>query len=113
VVRKPGLVLREMLRVGKRGIISFPNFGYWRIRGFLAVKGRMPVSRSIPYTWYETPNIHHTTIKDFREFVSANGGVIEREIPLLTENWHRATIRRVSLVPNLFADTAVAVVASK
>jgi methionine biosynthesis protein MetW len=113
VVRKPGLVLHEMLRVGKRGIISFPNFGYWRIRGFLAVKGRMPVSRSIPYTWYETPNIHHTTIKDFREFVSANGGVIEREIPLLTENWHRATIRRVSFVPNLFADTAVAVIASK
>ncbi len=110
VVRKPSLVLREMLRVGRRGIVSFPNFGYWKVRGYLGLRGRMPVARSIPYSWYDTPNIHHTTIKDFRDFVAANGGAIETEIPLLTENWHRASVRRVGVWPNLLADTAVAVV---
>ena len=110
VLRRPAFVLREMLRVGEKGIVSFPNFGYWRVRGYLASKGRMPVSRSIPYSWYDTPNIHHTTLKDFRDFVAANGGEIEREIPLITENWHRAEVRRVRVIPNLLADTAVAVV---
>lgn len=113
VVKRPAFVLREMLRVGKRGIVSFPNFGYWKVRGYLAARGRMPVSRSIPFSWYDTPNIHHTTLKDFRDFIDANNGVIEREIPLLTENWHRAEVRRVSFVPNLFSDTAVAVVRSR
>jgi methionine biosynthesis protein MetW len=110
VVRRPAFVLREMLRVGRRGIVSFPNFGHWKVRGYLALRGRMPVSRSIPFTWYDTPNIHHTTIEDFRDFVTANGGTIEREIALLTEGWHRAEIRRVTTWPNLLADTAVAVV---
>ena len=70
----------------------------------------MPVSRSIPYTWYDTPNIHHTTISDFRDFVAANGGEIEREVALLTEAWHRERVRRVRVWPNLLADTAVVVV---
>jgi methionine biosynthesis protein MetW len=109
VVRNPSLVLREMLRVGAHSIVTFPNFGYWRVRGYLALKGRMPVSESIPFSWYDTPNIHHTTLKDFRDFVAANGGVIEQEIPLVAGEW-RQRVRRVSFVPNLFADTAVAVV---
>ena len=109
VMRNPALVLREMLRVGKRGIITFPNFGYWRVRGYLAFKGRMPVSESIPFSWYDTPNIHHTTLKDFREFVAANGGEIEREIPLLAGEWHQR-VREVTWMPNLLADTVVAVV---
>jgi methionine biosynthesis protein MetW len=109
VMRNPALVLREMLRVGSRCIITFPNFGHWRVRGQLAFKGRMPVSESIPFSWYDTPNIHHTTITDFREFVSANGGEIEREIPLIAGEW-RQEIREVHFWPNLFADTAVAVV---
>ena len=74
VVRNPSLVLREMLRVGTHSIVTFPNFGHWRVRGYLALKGRMPVSESIPFSWYDTPNIHHTTLKDFRDFVAANGG---------------------------------------
>jgi hypothetical protein len=69
----------------------------------------MPVSESIPFSWYDTPNIHHTTLKDFRDFVAANGGVIEQEIPLIAGEW-RQTVRRVSFAPNLLADTAVAVV---
>ena len=109
VVRSPALVLREMLRVGSRGIITFPNFGHWRVRGDLALKGRMPVTESFPFSWYDTPNIHHTTLKDFREFVAANGGEIEREIPLSAGEW-RQEIREVKLWPNLLADTVVAVV---
>jgi len=109
VVRNPALVLREMLRVGARSIITFPNFGHWKVRGYLALKGRMPVSESIPFSWYDTPNIHHTTLKDFRDFVAANGGEIEREIPLSAGEWRRQ-VRQVKLLPNLFADTSVAVV---
>ncbi len=109
VVRRPAFVLREMLRVGERGIVTFPNFGHWRVRGYLALKGRMPVSRSIPFSWYDTPNIHHTTITDFRDFVTANGAAIEREISLVTREW-AGQIRRVHVWPNLLADTAVAVV---
>ncbi len=110
VVRKPAFVLREMLRVGERGIVSFPNFGHWRVRSFLALKGRMPVSKSIPFSWYDTPNIHHTTLVDFRDFVAANGGRIEHEIPLASDGWAAETVRRSRFWPNLFADMAVAVV---
>jgi methionine biosynthesis protein MetW len=112
VTRNPALVVREMLRVGKRGIVTFPNFGYWRLRGFLAFRGRMPVSESVPFSWYDTPNIHHTTLKDFRSFITSVGGEIEREIPLLAGEWHRQ-VRRIYRVPNLRADTAVAVVRPK
>jgi methionine biosynthesis protein MetW len=112
VVRNPSLVLREMLRVGRHSIVTFPNFGHWRVRGYLAFKGRMPVSESIPFSWYDTPNIHHTTLKDFRDFVAANGGEIEREIPLSAGEW-RQSVRRVNFMPNLLADTAVAVVRAR
>jgi len=112
VVRNPALVLREMLRVGSRAIITFPNFGHWKVRGYLALKGRMPVSESIPFSWYDTPNIHHTTLKDFRDFIAANGGEIEREIPLAAGEW-RQEIRQVRFMPNLLADTAVAVVRAR
>ncbi len=105
VVRRPALVFREMLRVGDQALISFPNFGHWRVRSYLALRGRMPVSRSIPYSWYDTPNIHHTTLKDFRDFVAANGGVIVREVPLQASGGHA---KRVRLMPNLLADTVVA-----
>lgn len=107
VVRKPALVVREMLRVGERGIVSFPNFGHWRVRSYLALRGRMPVSRSIPYSWYETPNIHHTTIEDFRKFVSENGGVLAEEIPLRSRG---ASARTVRVWPNLMADTEIALI---
>jgi ech hydrogenase subunit A len=73
VVRRPAFVLREMLRVGKRGVVSFPNFGHWKVRGYLACGAHARLA-SIPFSWYDTPNIHHTTIKDFRDFVAANGG---------------------------------------
>ena len=76
VVRNPvARAARDAAGGRPTAIVSFPNFGYWRVRGYLALKGRMPVSESIPFSWYDTPNIHHTTLKDFRDFVAANGGV--------------------------------------
>ncbi|MFW5996710.1 MAG: methionine biosynthesis protein MetW [Verrucomicrobiota bacterium] len=68
VVHKPPYLVEEMVRVGKRGIITFPNFGYWRIRWKFILSGNMPITESMPYEWYDTPNIHNLTLKDFRFF---------------------------------------------
>jgi methionine biosynthesis protein MetW len=62
---RPRHVLEQMLRIGQKAIVSIPNFGYWQIRAFLAFRGRMPITRHLPYTWYDTPNIHFCTIRDF------------------------------------------------
>jgi methionine biosynthesis protein MetW len=75
--RQPRRVLENMLRIGRRAIVSFPNFGHWRIRGSLAIFGRMPVTENLPDAWYETPNIHFCTIRDFVELVRAVGAVTE------------------------------------
>ena len=64
-LRRPDIILSEMLRVGRRGIVTFPNFGYWRVRLDLAVRGRMPVTEWLPHRWYQTPNIHLFSIHDF------------------------------------------------
>ena len=72
-VRRPPLVLREMTRVGRLGIVSFPNFGHWRPRVQLLVRGKMPVTRTLPYRWHETPNIHLCTIRDFEALARAEG----------------------------------------
>ncbi|GGM04005.1 methionine biosynthesis protein MetW [Pseudomonas asuensis] len=64
-VHYPDRILEEMLRVGRECIITFPNFGHWRCRWYLARNGRMPVSEFLPYTWYNTPNIHFCTFEDF------------------------------------------------
>jgi methionine biosynthesis protein MetW len=111
VMKRPHLVLREMARVGRVGIVSFPNFGHWRVRGYLAFKGRMPISKSIPFQWFDTPNIHHATIRDFREFAESLGLAVEREVPLKTSSFGK--VRSVSLWPNLMADTALLVVRRK
>ena len=66
-VHRTELILREMLRVGKEGIVTFPNFGYWQHRVDI-LRGRMPVSEDLPYQWYDTPNIHLCTLKDFENF---------------------------------------------
>jgi methionine biosynthesis protein MetW len=71
-LKDPIRVLDEMLRVGKRGIVSFPNFGHWKIRFDLATEGRMPVSPSLPYQWYDTPNIRVLTLTDFMDWCRAN-----------------------------------------
>lgn len=73
---RPDLMLKELLRVGGEAFVSFPNFGHWRMRRDLLLRGRMPVTRHLPVSWYETQNIHHMTVADFRELV-ADLGVTE------------------------------------
>ena len=69
----PDVVLDQLLRIGARAFVSFPNFAHWRVRASLLWGGRMPVTRLLPLAWYETPNIHHVTIDDFRAYVQARG----------------------------------------
>ena len=68
VVHKPPYLVEEMLRVGKKAVITFPNFGYWGIRWKFLLGGKMPITESIPYEWYSTPNIHNLTLHDFKLF---------------------------------------------
>ena len=75
--RAPDRVLDELLRIGRRAFVSFPNFAYWRVRMSLLWGGRMPVTRTLPEAWYATPNIHHVTIDDFRGFLRERGIVTE------------------------------------
>ncbi len=74
---RPDLVIEQLLRIGKRAFVSFPNFAHWRVRTSLFWHGRMPVTRLLPVAWYETQNIHHLAIDDFRAFVKARGITIE------------------------------------
>ncbi|RFB79282.1 methionine biosynthesis protein MetW [Methylovirgula sp. 4M-Z18] len=80
--RNPKKAVENMLRIGQRVIVSFPNFGHWRIRTQLLFKGRMPVTKNLSYTWYDTPNIHFCTINDFRELATAVGAKVERAMAL-------------------------------
>jgi len=64
-VKRPDELLDEMLRIGKEAVVTFPNFGYWKTRFYLLLKGRMPMSDTLPYNWYDTPNIHMCTFRDF------------------------------------------------
>jgi methionine biosynthesis protein MetW len=75
---RPDRVLDQLLRVGRKAFVSFPNFAHWRVRLSLLWGGRMPVTRLLPLEWYETPNIHHVTIDDFRALIAARGIVLER-----------------------------------
>lgn len=72
-LKRPMAALKEMLRIGTYGIITCPNFAHWKVRRFLAAKGRMPKSRTLPYEWYDTPNIHLCTVKDIVEWINENG----------------------------------------
>jgi methionine biosynthesis protein MetW len=76
--KRPDLVLDELLRVGRHAFVSFPNFAHWRTRLSLMWNGRMPVTRLLPVAWYETPNIHHLTISDFRGLVGERGIKVEQ-----------------------------------
>jgi methionine biosynthesis protein MetW len=74
-------LLKEMLRVGREAIVSFPNFGYWKARAQIALAGHMPVSKELPYQWYDTPNVHHCTLVDFESLCSKLGfRVLERVV---------------------------------
>ncbi len=75
--RRPDLVLDELLRIGQRAFVSFPNFAQWRIRFALMYGGRMPVTKQLPARWFDTPNIHHVTVDDFRTLVAERGIAVE------------------------------------
>ena len=92
-MRRSDLILKEMLRVGREGIVTFPNFGYWRHRLDI-LRGRMPVSEKLPYQWYDTPNIHLCTVKDFEALCVKVGAEILDERVL-----HEGTT--VEVLPNL------------
>ena len=98
-VHRTEAILREMLRVGREAIVSFPNFGHWSARLQVAL-GRMPVSESLPYEWYETPNVHHCTITDFEDLCRKIGIRIQERLVL-----HEA--KAVTALPNLFGSLAV------
>ncbi len=80
--QKPRVVVEQMLRIGRRAIVSFPNFGHWRVRLDIALHGRMPVNDSLPHAWYETPNIHFCTIRDFLALVARVRAKVERAVVL-------------------------------
>ena len=104
-LHNPHLILEEMLRIAQQGIVTFPNFGHWRCRWYLGTRGRMPVSRFMPYAWYDTPNIHFCTVRDFEALCH------ERNICIL----HRHMVggpgalgnQAARLWPNLLAMTAI------
>jgi methionine biosynthesis protein MetW len=100
--RHPRNVLKEMLRIGNKVIISIPNFGYWYNRLYISLKGRMPVSSSLPYQWYETPNIHFSTIKDFEILCADIGCKVETKIMLSS-----CGTKSVTTLSNLFGQTGV------
>ena len=103
---RPRQVLREMLRVGQRVIVAFPNFGHWRVRLSMLTSGRAPRTNLFPYEWYESPNIHFLTIQDFEDLARKEKLVIERRYFL-------AGNRKVSRMPNLLAETAIYLVSSE
>ena len=96
----PRNVLREMLRVGRRVIVAFPNFGHWRVRLAMLFSGRAPRTKLFPYEWYESPNIHFLTVHDFEELANREGMVVERRY-FLSGHW------RGRWLPNLMAEVAV------
>ena len=100
----PDKVLAEMLRVGKTCIITFPNFGHWRCRWYLTTKGRMPVSDFLPYTWYNTPNIHFCTFADFERLCHAQGARFEEGLAVDREHRHSLGSR---LWPNLMGEIGI------
>src|ERR1039458_6003116 len=98
--RQPLRVLREMLRVGRRAIVAFPNFGHWRVRLSMLTTGRAPKTRLFPYDWYDSPNIHFLTVDDFEQLARQEGLAIERRFFLTGR-------RTVDTLPNLRAEVAV------
>ena len=82
---RPKEILSELLRIGSKAIVSFPNFGHWKIRFQLLISGKMPVTESLPYAWYDTPNIHFFTIKDFLNLCNDMNIVVEKSIGLTSK----------------------------
>ncbi|MBU2761821.1 methionine biosynthesis protein MetW [Acidithiobacillus sulfurivorans] len=100
----PRQLLLEMLRVGREVIVTFPNMGHWHARWQLGVLGKMPTTDALPHTWYDTPNIHLCTIRDFEQLCADNGIAIHQRVVL---NERRRSTWRNRLLPNLFGEVAL------
>ena len=103
---KPENVLAQLLRIGSKVIISIPNFGYWQIRASLLFFGKMPITKSLPYTWYNTPNLHMCSIKDFYQFCEQKKIKIDRVIGINGEK--TSSIHRINLeMKNLLSKVGI------
>jgi methionine biosynthesis protein MetW len=101
-VYEPAGLIREILRIGRKGIVSFPNFSHWKVRGQLLMTGYAPVTKQLPYQWYDTPNIRVITLKDFRKFSRDVGFRILREVAVnANDRSHQG--RLIRILPNLRA----------
>ena len=101
-VYEPATLIQSMMRIGKKGIVSFPNFSHWGIRLQLLFSGYAPISRQLPYEWYNTPNIRVITIKDFRKFTHEVGFAILKEAAIHTQSETRFG-KAIKIFPNLRA----------
>ena len=102
----PELVIKELLRVGKKAIITIPNFGHWKVRLNLLIKGTMPATKTLPNEWYNTPNIHMCTIKDFFKFSKTINFKIFKSLALMNKNV--STINNSNLFfKNLFSELGI------
>jgi methionine biosynthesis protein MetW len=108
VVTRPVAVIREMLRVGRYGIVGFPNFGHWAVRARFLLSGRMPKSQALPFEWHNTPNIHQLTIRDFRDLCRVEGFRIIREEYYMLGKWRCSPL--VNPLANLLAVTGMFVI---
>ena len=102
----PELVIKELLRVGKKAIVTIPNFGYWKVRLHLLLKGTMPITKRLPDEWYNTPNVHMCSIKDFFHFVKSKDIKIFKSLAVSNQN---VSIIKNSNLPikNLVADLGI------
>jgi methionine biosynthesis protein MetW len=101
-VYEPATLIRSLLRIGNQGIVSFPNFSHWRVRFQLLLSGYAPITKQLPYEWYDTPNIRVITLKDFRKFSEETGCEIIKEVAINTQNKDKAG-KIIKCMPNLFA----------
>ena len=101
-VYEPSKLIQALLRIGKRGIVSFPNFSHWRVRLQLLVTGYAPITKQLPYEWFDTPNIRVITIKDFRKYSKEIGFKIIEEVAISTQN-HDRSGGIIKFIPTLLA----------
>ncbi len=103
-MRRPKALLKEMMRVGKQGIVTFPNFAHWRNRWQITIGGNMPESEQLPHKWFDTPNIHLCTIRDFHALCHELGFEIESSIAMRADGEKSLGLK---LMPNLFGEIAL------
>lgn len=103
-MKAPHRTLQEMLRIGHEAIITFPNFGHWNTRRYLFFLGRMPMSRTLPHRWFDTPNIHLCTCRDFEQLCVDHSVRIRQRT--VVDSQHQSQ-RLISLLPNLFGEIAI------